>query len=121
MKQSKDSTPPPATLLALLQLASPALPVGGFAYSQGLESAIDEGRVHDAASAQCWIDDLLMLVIARFEAPVWLRIHAATRAGDEAAITRWNRDLLATRGRQNCAPSHCKWELRCCASSLRCS
>ena len=69
---------PPSTMLALLHLASPALPVGGFAYSQGLESAIDEGRVHDAVSAQCWIDDLLTLVIARFEAPVWLRVHAAS-------------------------------------------
>ncbi len=84
-------------MLALLHLASPALPVGGFAYSQGLESAIDEGRVHDAASAQCWIDDLLTLVIARFEAPVWLRVHAAALAGDEAAVNRWNRELLATR------------------------
>jgi urease accessory protein len=97
MKQIKTSTPSPATLLALLQLASPALPVGGFAYSQGLESAIDEGRVHDAASAQCWIDDLLTLVLARFEAPVWLRVHDATLAGDGAAVTCWNRELLATR------------------------
>jgi urease accessory protein len=97
MKQGKTSTPPPATLLALLQLASPVLPVGGFAYLQGLESAIDEGRVHDAASAQCWIDDLLTLVIARFEAPLWLRVHDATLAGNEDAVTRWNRELLATR------------------------
>ena len=88
---------PPSPMLALLQLASPALPVGGFAYSQGLESAIDEGQVHDAASAQCWIDDLLTLVIARFEAPAWLRVHAATLAGDEAAVARWNRELLAAR------------------------
>jgi urease accessory protein len=90
-------TPPPATLLALLQLASPALPVGGFAYSQGLESAIDEGQVHDAATAQGWIDDLLSLVIARLEAPLWLRVHDAALADDEDAVTRWNRELLATR------------------------
>jgi len=42
---------PLPTLLALLQLASPALPVGGFAYSQGLEQAIEQGRVRDAESA----------------------------------------------------------------------
>lgn len=95
MKQAL--SPSPATLLALLQLASPALPVGGFAYSQGLESAIDEGRVHDAASAQRWIDDLLTLVIARVEAPLWLRVHDATLAGDEDAVTCWNREVLATR------------------------
>ncbi len=97
MKQGKTPTPSPATLLALLQLSSPALPVGGFAYSQGLESAIDEGRVHDAASAQEWIDDLLILVIARVEAPLWLRVHDATLAGDAEAVTRWNCELLASR------------------------
>jgi urease accessory protein len=43
------STPAGARpLLALLQLASPGLPVGGFAYSQGLEKAIEDGVVHDA-------------------------------------------------------------------------
>jgi urease accessory protein len=84
-------------LLALLQLASPALPVGGFAYSQGLESAISDRHVHDAASAQRWIRDALLLVLARFEAPVWLRIHAATLAEDEPALRHWNEELLATR------------------------
>jgi urease accessory protein len=97
MKPSQAQAPSPATLLALLQLASPALPVGGFAYSQGLESAIDEGHVHDVASAQRWIDDLLTLVIPRLEAPLWLRVHDAALAGDEDAVTRWNRELLATR------------------------
>ena len=84
-------------LLALLQLASPALPVGGFAYSQGLESAISEGLVHDAASAQRWIHDALLLVLARFEAPAWLRIHDAALARDESAMRHWNEELLATR------------------------
>lgn len=84
-------------LLALLQLASPALPVGGFAYSQGLESAISEGLVHDAASAQRWIRDALLLVLARFEAPAWLRIHDAALARDDAALRHWNEELLATR------------------------
>jgi urease accessory protein len=88
---------PRGRLLALLQLASPALPVGGYAYSQGLETAVSEGRVHDAKSVRRWVGDLLTLVIARFEAPVWLRIHAAALARDEAAVARWNRELLATR------------------------
>jgi urease accessory protein len=85
------------TMLALLQIASPALPVGGFAYSQGLESAISDGRVNDAASAQRWIADMLSLVLARFEAPVWLRIYDAVLAQDEQALVHWNEELLATR------------------------
>ena len=68
-------------LLALLQLASPALPVGGFAYSQGLESAIERGvGCTTRRRAQRWIGDLLTLVLARFEAPLWLRLHDAALA-----------------------------------------
>jgi urease accessory protein len=92
-----ESTPALGTLLALLQLASPTLPVGGFAYSQGLETAIGDGTVHDAATAQRRIGDLLSLVLARFEAPLWLRVHDAVCAADETLVARWNEELLATR------------------------
>ena len=36
---------------ALLRLASPQLPIGGYSYSQGLEMAVEQGRVRDPASA----------------------------------------------------------------------
>lgn len=85
------------TLLAVLHLASPALPVGGFAYSQGLERAIEDRLVTDEAGAQRWISDLLLLSLARVEAPLWLRAYDACAAGDEAALTRWNDELLAAR------------------------
>ncbi len=84
-------------LLALLQLASPALPVGGFAYSQGLEKAIEEGLVRHAADAERWIRDLLLLSLARFEAPVWLRAFDAQARGDQATLRRWNDEALAAR------------------------
>jgi urease accessory protein len=57
---------------ALLRLASPQLPIGGYSYSQGLEMAVDNGRVNDAASAKRWISDQLLLNLARFEAPLLL-------------------------------------------------
>ena len=44
-----------AQLTALLHLASPALPVGAFSYSQGLEAAVEARHVHDEASAARWI------------------------------------------------------------------
>jgi len=84
-------------LLAALHLASPALPVGGFAYSQGLERAIDDRRVADEATAKRWIVDLLLLSLARCEAPLWLRAFDACAAGDAAALARWNEELLAVR------------------------
>jgi urease accessory protein len=83
-------------LLAVLQLASPALPVGGFAYSQSLEKAIEDGLVRDAGTAQRWIGDLL-LSLARFDAPVWLRGFDAMNAGDAPAFAHWNEELLAAR------------------------
>lgn len=84
-------------LLLLLQLASPALPVGGFAYSQGLEKAIEDGIVHDAATAGRWIGDLLTLSLARSEAPLWLRAFDACAGGDPAALSHWNEEIVALR------------------------
>lgn len=84
-------------LFMLLQLASPALPVGGFAYSQGLEKAIEDGLVHGAESAGRWIEDLLLLVIGRFEAPMWLRVFDASAAGDTTLVARLDIELLAAR------------------------
>ncbi|MCU0118060.1 urease accessory protein UreF [Pseudomonas sp. B2M1-30] len=57
---------------ALLRLASPQLPIGGYSYSQGLEMAVDNGQVHNPDSARRWISDQLLLNLARFEAPLLL-------------------------------------------------
>ena len=83
--------------LAMLHLASPALPVGAYSYSQGLESAIDLGLVKDAASAHAWIADNLRLVLGRYEAPVWVRLHAACARGDWQKFGAWNEEFIATR------------------------
>ncbi|MEX3775252.1 urease accessory protein UreF [Pseudomonas sp. MYb118] len=71
---------------ALLRLASPQLPIGGYSYSQGLEMAVDNGRVHDTASARRWIGDQLLLNLARFEAPLLLAHCVAAGAGDWAGL-----------------------------------
>ena len=57
---------------ALLRLASPQLPIGGYSYSQGLEMTVEQGLVADAESARNWIADQLLLNLARFEAPLLL-------------------------------------------------
>ena len=62
---------------ALLRLASPQLPIGGYSYSQGLEMAVENGTVNDAQSAHHWIADQLLLNLARAHElnnqtrPVW--------------------------------------------------
>ena len=80
-------------LLRLMQLVSPALPVGTYSYSQGLEWAIEEGTVHDQRSAAIWIHDTLHYSIGRFEAPVWLRLYGAWQSGNIEQAGYWN-DLL---------------------------
>ena len=84
-------------LARLLQLASPALPVGAYSYSQGLEAAVEAGVIADAASAGRWIADALTLSVARFEAPAWCRLHAAWLARDGDEVRRLNELFCATR------------------------
>lgn len=81
----------------LLQLASPALPVGAYSYSQGLEWAIESGDVNNSASAQRWIEDHLALVFARFEAPLYAAAFAAWSREDVAEVARLNADFISTR------------------------
>src|SRR3954467_232685 len=66
-----------AALLRLIWLASPALPVGGFSYSEGLEAAVDAPLVHDEASAGDWLADHLHLVLAQSDLPVVAQAVAA--------------------------------------------
>ncbi|SDY12093.1 urease accessory protein [Citreimonas salinaria] len=45
--------------LVLHQLFSPAFPVGAFAWSHGLEAAVQDGHIADATSAEAWLRDVL--------------------------------------------------------------
>lgn len=85
-----------AQLTALLHLASPALPVGAFSYSQGLEAAVDVRHVADEASAAAWIAEGLD-VLAACEAPLWLLQFADCQAGRFDAVAERDAWFLATR------------------------
>jgi len=84
-------------LLHLLWLASPALPVGGFSYSEGLEAAIDAGLVSDEASAAGWLIDQLHLGLARCDLAVVAQAIPAWQAGDVPRIQQLNTWVLSTR------------------------
>ena len=79
-------------LARLLQLASPALPVGAYSYSGGLEAAVEAGIVKDRESAERWIADVLELGVARMDAPLLLRM---IREPESSA--HWNAIFLASR------------------------
>lgn len=83
-------------LAGLLQLASPALPIGAFSYSQGLEAAIDAGLVQDAASAQDWIRQGLEIV-SRGDAVLLVRQCQAWSQQDLQRVSVLNDMLLALR------------------------
>lgn len=85
------------SLARLLQLASPALPVGAYSYSQGLEAAVEAQVVTDSKSAGRWIGDALTLSLAKFEAPAWCRLYSAWQARDFDEVRRLNGVFCATR------------------------
>jgi len=87
----------PASLLQLMRLASPSLPVGGFSYSEGLESAVDAGLILDAASAQRWLVDQLALGLGRADLPIVARALVAWRRDDLARVEALNRWFATTR------------------------
>ena len=86
-----------AALLQLIWLASPALPVGGFSYSEGLEAAIDAGLVRDEATAGDWLVDQLHLALARSDLAVLAQAVGAWRAGDQPALDRLDAWVRSTR------------------------
>ena len=88
---------PAHRLLWLMQLASPALPVGGFSYSEGMEAAVEHGLVTDEQSAQLWLIDQLHLVQARSELPVVTQAMKAWRTHDTTALQQLNDWVMQTR------------------------
>ena len=83
--------------MQLLWLASPALPIGGFSYSEVLEAAVESGRVSNEAEASAWLVDQLHLSLARSDLSVVAQAIPAWRATDTARIAALNAWVLQTR------------------------
>lgn len=84
-------------LAQLLRLASPALPVGGYSYSQGLEWAVEAGWVKTESDAARWIGDVLTGPIGQFDAPLLTQLYAAIHSGDDASACALDQRYLASR------------------------
>ncbi|MFN4158278.1 MAG: urease accessory protein UreF [Gemmobacter sp.] len=83
-----------AALLTLVQWLSPAFPVGAFAYSHGMETAIAAGELSDGAAVAGWVADVLDLGSGRADA-VQLA-HALQPGADHAALADLARALATT-------------------------
>ncbi len=86
-----------ASLMQLMWLASPALPIGGFSYSECLEAAVDTGLVTTEGEASAWLLDQLHLSLARSDLAVLAQAVAAWRGGDSVRIAALNAWVLQTR------------------------
>jgi urease accessory protein len=84
-------------LTRLLQLCSPALPVGAYAYSQGLEYAVERRWVHNEASAGDWILGLLDHNLRRLDLPVFTRLYRGWETVNLHEVQHWNNRLYASR------------------------
>ncbi|WP_291357279.1 urease accessory protein UreF [Acinetobacter sp. UBA3106] len=106
-------------LLSLLTLSSTALPIGAYCYSQGVESAIEKGMLHDEASCVSYFNEVLEMLLVRFELPLlkrlvesfddaerfqyWAEFYRASRESKELlaesqqlafSLNAWIRDVL---------------------------
>jgi urease accessory protein len=86
-----------SSLLQLMWLASPALPIGGFSYSEGLEAAVESGRVTTEAEAAVWLLDQLELSLARGDLAVLAQAIPAWQAADASCVAALNTWVLQTR------------------------
>lgn len=87
----------PYSWIRLWQLISPSLPVGAYAYSQGLETAIEKSWVGNESETQNWIKGILQDSLGMLDAPVLIRLYQAWQSNDLNALIQWNQFLLASR------------------------
>ena len=88
---------PDRQLLRLLQLASPLLPVGGYSYSEGLESLILQGIIADRSTLQAWIESELQAGAIRIDTAVMDRAYLAGLELNPERLQYWNHWLSAVR------------------------
>lgn len=84
-------------LIQLLQLTSPSLPIGGFSWSQGTESAIDQGWLTGETDYADWLQGILQTTFVWQEWPLLRQLYAAWERDDQETVQYWNRYSLALR------------------------
>ncbi len=84
-------------LSALLYLSSPALPIGAFAYSQGLEAAIEQGKVIDRTSLQAWVECIIEHGLLSLDVPLLNLCVEAIENSDHATFRSLSNEVFAAR------------------------
>jgi urease accessory protein len=85
------------SLLRLLQLVSPNLPIGMYSYSQGLERAVHDGWITNAEQTGDWLRGLLQNGLGKVDASLLARLYDAWQTGDMEAVEHWSQTLACYR------------------------
>jgi urease accessory protein len=97
MNECRLSTQGLTPLLRLLHLVSPALPLGAYAYSQGLEYGVHAAWIRDESSVSHWLHGLARGAVGALDLPVLARLHRAWKRDDLEAVEHWSAQLIAAR------------------------
>ncbi|KZZ58440.1 MAG: urease accessory protein UreF [Oleiphilaceae bacterium] len=84
-------------MIGLLYLASPTLPIGSFAYSQGLEKVIETERVSDRESLRAWCFDYIRLGLCQLDIPLLSKLYHALENEDQSEFEDLNELVFASR------------------------
>jgi urease accessory protein len=84
-------------LLNLLQLASPAMPLGAYSYSEGLETLVELQIVNDRQKLQLWLKNELSYGAIRIDSALMFKAYQSTFQGDLSSLCYWNNWLSAAR------------------------
>ncbi|WP_290577998.1 urease accessory protein UreF [Ketobacter sp.] len=84
-------------LLQLLQLTSPSLPIGGFSWSQGTETAIEQGWLQGEADYARWLEGIIGSAFVNQEWPLLRKLQQAWQMQDLEQVRYWNQYALALR------------------------
>lgn len=87
-------------ILNLMRLTSPSLPIGAFAYSQGLEFACDQEWINDEKTAHEWIAGLMRNSQTHLDLPILVRVYNAWKDSSHHEVKYWSQYLLASRESQ---------------------
>lgn len=85
------------SLLSLLQLVSPTLPVGAYSYSEGIETLVQANQIASAAALEQWLGQELRYGAIRVEAAVLVRAYQAAAQPNLSQLKYWNQWISAFR------------------------
>jgi urease accessory protein len=87
----------PQALLKLMQLVSPALPVGAYSYSEGLETLVQQGAIADADALIPWLHHELTFGLVRVDGVLLAQAHRAATTEDWSTVAWVNQQSSALR------------------------